>query len=114
MKSGSGGTCGPDLRLVDAYETMRRWSGGEGSGRASYQVVRRQGLAAWIEAFSGCLGAVEREASSSGAEPPAFHGASKPLLPMVVGGWTVPEDLYPELTGLLAGLALSQLEVGVC
>lgn len=106
--------CPSDLRLVDAYEKMRCWAGGEGSGRAGYQVLRRQGLAAWIEAFSGCLGAVEREASSTRAEATAFLGASKPLQPMAAGGWTVPRDLYPELTGLLAGLALSQLEEGVC
>ncbi len=106
--------CPPDLRLVDAYEKMRRWAGGEESGRAGYQLLRRQGLAAWIEAFSGCLGAVEREASSSRAEPTAFLGASTPLQPTAGGSWTVPEDLYPELTGLLAGLALSQLEEGVC
>lgn len=93
---------------------MRNRHGWEGAGRAGCQVVRRQGLAAWIEAFSGCLGAVEREASSSRAEPTGFLGASKPLQPMAAGGWTVPRDLYPELTGLLASLALSQLEEGVC
>ena len=37
-----------------------------------------------------------------------------PRQPTAAGGWTVPEDLYPELTGLLAGLALSQLKEGVC
>ena len=37
-----------------------------------------------------------------------------PCQPMAAGGWTVPRDLYPELTGLLASLALSQLEEGVC
>jgi hypothetical protein len=106
--------CPPDSRLVDAYEKMRCWAGGEGPGRAGYQLLRYQGLAAWIEAFSGCWGAVEREASSSGAEPTGFLGASMPCQPTAAGGWTVPRDLYPELTGLLAGLAMSQLEEGVC
>jgi len=106
--------CPSDLRLVDAYEKMRNGHGWEGAGRAGCQVVRRQGLAAWIEAFSGCLGAVEREASSTRAEATAFLGASKPCQPTAGDGWTVPRDLYPELTGLLAGLAMSQLEEGVC
>lgn len=114
MRSGWSGSCGPDLRLVEAYEEMRRWSGGEGSGRAGYQVLRRQGLAAWIRAFSGCAGAVGRGASSSPSAPALPSGASTPRPLPVGGGWAVPGDLYPELTGLLAGLALSQLEEGVC
>lgn len=93
---------------------MRREAGGEGSGRAGYQVLQCQGLAAWIEAFSGCLGAVRRETSSSGAEPTGFLGASMLRRPTAGDGWTVPRDLYPELTELLAGLAMSQIEEGVC
>jgi len=114
VKSGSGGARPPDLRLVAAYERMRNGHGWEGAGRAGCQVVRRQGLAAWIEAFSGCLGAVRRETSSSGAEPTGFLGASMLRQPTAGDGWTVPRDLYPELTELLAGLAMSQIEEGVC
>ena len=67
MIPGSGRACRPDARLVEAYEEMRCGAGGpggEGPGRAGYEVLRRQGLAAWIEAFRGCMGALGREAPS--------------------------------------------------
>jgi hypothetical protein len=105
--------CGPDRWLVDAYEEMRDWIGEERTERAGYQLLRRQGMAAWIEAFSGCLG--------SGAGGRAFPLAAGPApscrasMPRVAGdSLKVPEALYPELTGLLAGLALGLLEEGVC
>lgn len=99
---------------MEVYEAMRRGSEREGSRRAGYEVLRRQGLAAWIRAFSGCLSAVEPEASPLPAVPAPSPGASTPRPPCAGDRWGVPMSLYPELTGLLAGLALSRLEEGVC
>jgi hypothetical protein len=80
-------------------------SRGEGAGGPGYELVRRRGLAAWIQALSGWVGGPAPEpvrAShllSTGTEGPAAGGA-------------VPASLYPELTRLLAGLALGRLQEG--
>ncbi len=104
MRPGGGGTS-RDPRLVDAYEAMRQRRGWGGPGAAGYELVRRQGLAAWIQAFSACVGAPAPD-PRPGLTPvprasarPDDAGASS---------W-VPLSLYPEVTRLLAGLALGPL-----
>ena len=106
--------CLPDSRLVEAYEKMRNGHGWEGAGRVGYEVLRGQGLATWIEAFSGCVNPVVPDPLSLPAPFPSSQRASAPDKACGVVGWGVPERLYPELTELLAGLALSQLKEGVC
>lgn len=102
----------PDSRLVEAYEDMRYRHGCEGPGRAGYEVLRRQGLATWIEAFSGCVSPVGPLSPPLASHTP--DAASALRRTPGVCGWGVPERLYPELTGLLAGLALGHLKEGVC
>lgn len=104
----------PDSRLVEAYEDMRYRHGCEGPGRAGYEVLRRQGLATWIEAFSGCVSPVASPPLSPPLASPTPDAASALRRTPGVCGWGVPEHLYPELTGLLAGLALGHLKEGVC
>ena len=106
--------CPPDSRLVDAYERMRDRYGCEGAGRAGYEVLRGQGLAAWIQLFSGCVNPVAPDPISLPPPSPRSETASVLHQACRVGGWGVPERLYPELTELLAGLALSRIEEGVC
>jgi hypothetical protein len=92
---------------------MRPGRRAERTGKAGYEVLRGQGLAAWIEAFRGCLGS-----GAGGRVSPLAAGPAPPCrasIPRVAGdSLTVPEVLYPELTELLAGLALGLLEEGVC
>jgi len=59
-------------------------------------------------------GGLGREGSSSavGPAPPAAALPSGRRGPG--GGLNVPGHLYPELTGLLAGLALGRFEEGLC
>jgi hypothetical protein len=101
--------------LVAAYEGMRPGRGAERTSRAGYDLLRRQGLAAWIEAFSGCVGGGGGGGGSSSAVSPAPPAAAfQPGRRGPGEGLTVPCHLYPELTGLLAGLALGQLGEAVC
>lgn len=99
-----------DARLIEAYEALRRRHSREGSSGAGHEVLRRQGLAAWIEAFSGCQGAAMPEPPASPSSPP-FGRTVTPTF-SVTGDGSVPENLYPELTRLVAGLALQRLTEG--
>lgn len=103
-----GGTPSGDARLVEAYEEMRRRHGCEGCSGAGHEVLRRQGLTAWIEAFRSCVGVVALD------PPRPSHSATVEREAAGVGGWGVPVRLYPELTRLVAGLALGRLEEGLC
>ena len=105
---GRGGAVRADRRLIEAYEGLRRrHRHGSGDG-AGYEVLRRQGLPAWIEAFSECLSALAPEPSP---QLPLFPlGASVARGADGASGGRVPARLYPELTRLIAGLALSRLQ----
>lgn len=96
-----------DPGLVDAYEGMRRRHGRQDFGGAGHEVLRRQGMASWIEAFAGCL------CAPTHAPSPSPHGrtAAPALFAGAGGGW-LPVSLYPELTRLVAGLALDRLREG--
>lgn len=97
-----------DARLIEAYEALRHRHSREGSTRAGHEVIRRQGLAAWIEAFSGCLRAAMPEPSTS-PSPSSFRRPAVQAVAGTAGGW-LPVNLYPELTRLVAGLALDRLK----
>ena len=107
---GRGGSCDP--RLVDAYEALRLRRGSGRPGTVGYELLRRQGLAAWIQAFSACVGAPESPAPDP--RPGLTPVPRAPTRPAAVGarGW-VPLNLYPEMTRLLAGLALGPLQEGL-
>lgn len=91
---------------------MRCRHGREDLGGAGREVLRRQGLAAWIEAFSGCLCATTREPAPSPSPRPSPLGrTAAPAFAGAGGGW-LPANLYPELTRLVAGLALERLKEG--
>ncbi len=81
---------------------------------AGYEVLWRQGLAAWIQAFSGCVGAVAQESPPAPTSSPSSLRATVGRERPGVGGWGVPVSLYPELTRLVAGLALGRTREGVC
>lgn len=109
---GRGGVVCADRRLTEAYEGLRRLRHRHGNGDgAGYEVLRRQGLAAWIEAFSGCLSVVAPEPSHR--HPPLPLGASLARAAAGAGGGCVPTRLYPELTRLVASLALGRLKEGL-
>ena len=99
-----------DVRLIEAYEALRHRHSREGSTGAGHEVLRRQGLAAWIEAFSSGLRAAAPEPSPSPSPSPLTRPAVPAFAPSG-GGW-LPVDLYPELTRLVAGLALQRLTEG--
>jgi len=108
---GCGGSGNP--RLVDAYEAMRQRRGSGRPGTVGYELVRRQGMAAWIQAFSACVGAPESPAPDGRAGVAALprRAAARPAT-AEASGW-VPLSLYPEVTRLLAGLALGPLREGL-
>jgi hypothetical protein len=109
-----GGPSSGDPRLVEAYEAMRCRHRCEGPYGAGYEVLTRQGLAAWIQAFSGCVGAVAPESRPPSSSSPSSLRATVGRETLGVGGWGVPVRLYPELTRLVAGLALGRTREGVC
>ena len=107
---GRGGSCDP--RLVDAYEALRQRRGSGRPGAAGCELVRRQGLAAWIQAFSACVGAPESPAPDPRPGLTPEPRAPTRLAAVGATGW-VPLNLYPEVTQLLAGLALGPLQEGL-
>ncbi len=87
---------GPVAGLTEAYEQMRHQQRGAG-----YELVRRWGLVGWMDTAAPYLPLASsplpsRAISSPG---PKGGGASEGL----------PENLYPALTQLLAGVAMSWL-----
>ena len=88
---------------------MRQRRGCVGPGAAGYELVRHQGLAAWIQAFSTYVGTPAPDRCTGVATLPRASA-----LPAAVGAssW-VPLSLYPEVTRLLAGLALGPLQEGL-
>ncbi len=75
-------------------------------------MLKRQGLGAWIEAFSGCVGAVAPEPSPHRFPAPPTLGASRSWEASGAVERGVPVRLYPELIRLVAGLALGRLKEG--
>jgi hypothetical protein len=111
MNAGGGGAVG-GARLVEAYEELRRRHRCEGSGGAGHEVLKRQGLAAWIEAFGGCAPAAARQEPNDPA-PWLCLGATVERAAAGAGDWGVPVRLYPELIRLVAGVALGWLAEGL-
>jgi len=87
---------GPVAGLKDAYEQMRQQQRGAG-----YELVRRWGLVGWIDRAAPYL-----PLASSPAPPrPLFS----PLRQSGGASEGLAEGLYPALTHLLAGVAMSWL-----
>jgi hypothetical protein len=88
---------GPVAGLTEAYEQMRQQQRGAG-----YELVRRWGLVGWMDRAAPYL------PLAPSPSPPARSPST--LHPQGDGaGEGLPESLYPALTQLLAGVAMSWL-----
>lgn len=83
--------------LIEAYEEMRHQRRGPG-----YELVRRWGLVGWMDRAAPYVPL---------AKPPSPRGRS--VSPRPAHGATsdrLPDNVYPALTQLLAGVAMSWLK----
>ncbi len=87
---------GPVAGLTEAYEQMRQQQRGAG-----YELVRRWGLVGWMDSAAPYL------PLASSPSPPRPVSSPGPLSGGASEGF--PEGLYPALTQLLAGVAMSWL-----
>jgi hypothetical protein len=87
---------GPVAGLTEAYEQMRHQQRGVG-----YELVRRWGLVGWMDRARPYL------PLAASPLPPRAVSSPDPLSGGASEG--LPVDLYPALTQLLAGVAMSWL-----